>query len=90
MVVCETGWRIQLSLTEVLFGFFHPTMTNTECVYVNHIILIDKMCISKSKYETNGHLIIFWKMKFALGKFHFFLEITYSTLFKLNALLIRY
>jgi exonuclease III len=57
IITCYTGHRLNLSVTDILFGVFHPVMNKKQYIVINHLILIGKMCISKIKYGKGGHLL---------------------------------
>jgi exonuclease III len=70
-VACNTGHKLSLSLTDVLFGVFHPTISNRVCTFVNHLILIGKMCISKIKYGKSAPILIIFENEVNIRKVKF-------------------
>jgi hypothetical protein len=61
LIVCNTGNNVDLNITDVLFGCKRPYLGSKVCTYVNHLILIAKMCISKVKYGKKTHIIILFE-----------------------------
>jgi hypothetical protein len=68
LVLCNTGYKTKLKVTDVLFGCFHPCLTNRVCTYINHLILIGKMCISKVKYGKKSHILILFDNEIRIRK----------------------
>ena len=59
----ETGLRVELSVQTILFGLQNSTFAKYKVYYINHIILVAKMCISvfKKTETVNSLFIIFEK-----------------------------
>ena len=59
----ETGPRVELSVQTILFGLQNSTLARFKVDYINHIILVAKMCISivKKTETVNSLHIIFEK-----------------------------
>ena len=55
----ETGFKVELSVQTILFGIQNSTFVRFKAYYINHIILVGKMCISiVKKTETVNSLHI--------------------------------
>ena len=58
----ETGLRVELSVQTILFGLQNSTFARFKVYYINHIILVAKMCISIfKKTETVKRLYIIFE-----------------------------
>ena len=51
----QIGRPITLSVTDILFGYYNDSNVNN--LYINSIIMIGKMCISKYKYGNHPNLL---------------------------------
>ena len=51
MILYRTGQQVKLTMIEVMLGIInHKKISKTDLKWVNHIILVGKMVISKYKY----------------------------------------
>ena len=59
----ETGLRVELSVQTILFGLQNSTLARFKVDYINHSILVAKVCISvvKKTETVNSLHIIFEK-----------------------------
>ena len=63
----ETGLRVELSVQTILFGLQNSTLARFKVDYINHIILVAKMCISTvKKTERVNSLHIFFEKEIQL------------------------
>ena len=51
----ETGLRVELSVYTLLFGLQNSTLDRMKVLYINHVILVAKMCISIYKKTEKIH-----------------------------------
>ena len=65
----EIKTKIKLSGTDILLGYPKKGgMLNSDVRYVNFLIILGKMCISKYKYGTPIHLISMFETELRLRK----------------------
>ena len=59
---------IKLKLTNALLGYSGLENNSEAQLIINHVILIAKMCISKSKYSTYFNLLLLFEKEVNIRK----------------------
>jgi hypothetical protein len=66
MILMETGRLTKLSVTDVMFGVYEGKQK--ENAYVNRLIIVAKLCISKYKYGKHPNLLFLFETELTIRK----------------------
>ena len=64
IILEQIGRKVEISLTDSLFGFYKRNKGENE--FINRLIIIAKVCISKFKYEKHPNLTFLFKNELSL------------------------
>ena len=53
-----------LTVTDVLFGVHEKNVSNKDNIFINHVIAIAKLCISKYRYGNHSNLLFLFDHEF--------------------------
>ena len=66
LVFEETNKHLDLHVTDVIFGFYKRSKIEND--FINKLIIIGKLCISKFKYGKHPNLIFLFKNELEIRK----------------------
>ena len=62
--------RIRLTAEHALLGYRSPDLNAADVCYINHVMLVAKMCISKFKYGTPLNIECMFEAELRLRKLY--------------------
>ena len=65
------GQKLNLKISDILLGFNNSTLTQQQVNFVNHVILIGKLAVSKFKYGKMGDIIFIFEKEICMRSVSF-------------------
>ena len=66
-----TGQKLNLKISDILLGFNNSTLTQQQVNFVNYVILIGKLAVSKFKYGKKGDIIFIFEKEICMRSVSF-------------------